>query len=575
MATSVPVPMAMPTSAAASAGASFTPSPTITTVPPRSPLRVVRCPPRGRVFPWGGPAEKTVPPPSPLRVVRCSPRGGVFPWGGPADKPVPPLLSCATRAALSPGSTSAITSLGCRPRRSPMARAAPRLSPEIMTMRRPRARRAASAWRAPGLGSSAKAISARSTRPSGRRSASADRVAPPCCRRSASACKGPRPTPSSFIQRRLPIRRALPATLPSVPRPATACMSSSACKGRPRSLAAFTTARASGCSLPLCKLAAALNCAASCASSCAASFASPASTKATSRGWPMVSVPVLSKATVSARCASSSACASLIKMPSLAATPVPAMMAAGVARPSAQGQAITSTATARISATSSGWPMASQPSSVASAINNTTGTNTAATWSTRRWIGALAACASSTKPMILDSTVSRPTALTRISTRPSPLMLPPVSAASASLVTGKGSPVSIDSSTCVRPSSRTPSTGTRSPGNTTTRSPNSNSPTGISACSPFFKITCANAGRSACRARMAAVVWRLARVSSHLPSITSEITTAEASKYRWGMLPASALSHSHTDSPQPALVPMATSKSMLPVRAFSACQPAR
>ena len=195
MATSVPVPMAMPTSAAASAGASFTLSPTMTTVPPRSPLRVVRCPPRGCIFPWGGPAEKPVPPRSSLRVLRCPPRGCIF-----------PCLSSATRAALSPGSTSAITSWACRPRRSPMARAAPRLSPEIMTMRRPRARKEARASRAPGLGSSAKAISARNTRPSGRRSASADKVAPPFCRRSASLCKDPRLTPKSSNQRKLPIR---------------------------------------------------------------------------------------------------------------------------------------------------------------------------------------------------------------------------------------------------------------------------------------------------------------------------------------------------------------------------------
>ena len=223
MATSVPVPMAMPTSAAASAGASFTPSPTMTTVPPRSSLRVLRCPPRGCIFPWGGPAEKSVPPRSSLRVLRCPPRGCIFPWGGPAEKSVPPrsslrvlrcplrgcifpCLSSATRAALSPGSTSAITSWACRPRRSPMARAAPRLSPEIMTMRRPRARKEARASRAPGLGSSAKAISARSTRPSGRRSASADKVAPPFCRRSASLCKDPRLTPKSSNQRKLPIR---------------------------------------------------------------------------------------------------------------------------------------------------------------------------------------------------------------------------------------------------------------------------------------------------------------------------------------------------------------------------------
>ena len=179
--------MAMPTSAAASAGASFTPSPTMTTVPPRSPLRGVRCPPRGCIFPWGGPAEKPVPP--------RSPGGCIF-----------PCLSSATKAALSPGSTSAITSWACRPRRSPMARAAPRLSPEIMTMRRLRARKEARASRAPGLGSSAKAISARNTRPSGRRSASADKVAPPFCRRSASLCKDPRLTPKSSNQRKLPIR---------------------------------------------------------------------------------------------------------------------------------------------------------------------------------------------------------------------------------------------------------------------------------------------------------------------------------------------------------------------------------
>ena len=36
-----------------------------------------------------------------------------------------------------------------------------------------------------------------------------------------------------------------------------------------------------------------------------------------------------------------------MRMPKRAATPVPAMMAAGVAKPNAQGQAITNTDTAR------------------------------------------------------------------------------------------------------------------------------------------------------------------------------------------------------------------------------------
>ena len=76
---------------------------------------------------------------------------------------------------------------------------------------------------------------------------------------------------------------------------------------------------------------------------------------------------------------------------------------------------------------------------------------------------------------------------------------------------------------------------------------------------------------------MAAVVWRLARASSHLPSSTSVTTTADASKYRCGTCPGwsvGAVSHSHIDRPQPALVPSATSKSMLPLSALAACQPA-
>ena len=77
-----------------------------------------------------------------------------------------------------------------------------------------------------------------------------------------------------------------------------------------------------------------------------------AGSSATTDGLPSVSVPVLSKATVSTECATSSASASLIRMPCRAATPVPAMIAVGVASPSAQGQAITSTATALMTAVS-------------------------------------------------------------------------------------------------------------------------------------------------------------------------------------------------------------------------------
>ena len=52
------------------------------------------------------------------------------------------------------------------------------------------------------------------------------------------------------------------------------------------------------------------------------------------------------------------------------------------------------------------------------------------------------------------------------------------------------------------------------------------------------------------------------------------ITSADATKYRCGVCPGWAVSLSHSDKPQPALVPMATSKSMLPDSALAACQPA-
>ena len=277
-----------------------------------------------------------------------------------------------------------------------------------------------------------------------------------------------------------------------------------------------------------------------------------------------------------ARCANSSAWASRIKMPRFAATPVPAMMAAGVASPSAQGQAITITATLWISATSKPAPTQPQAKPVIRAMPNTTGTNTAAIWSTKRWIGALAAWASSTKRMICDSSDVAPTAVTRSCKDPSPLSVPPRTCRPGVLCTGSGSPVSIDSSTLLSPSISSPSAGMRSPGSTRNRSPGKTSAIG-NDCSPSGVSTRAVWGRKACSAPMASSVLRLARASSHLPNNTRVMTTAEPSKYKSGPCPWCSpgwLHHSQTDRAQPALVPKATSRSMLPVPARKACQPA-
>ena len=258
------------------------------------------------------------------------------------------------------------------------------------------------------------------------------------------------------------------------------------------------------------------------------------------------------------------------------------MMAVGVASPSAHGQAMTSTATARITAPSTPSPASHQPAKVSSASPSTTGTNTAATRSTSRCTGALTACASCTRRMMCASTLSLPAAVTCRRTRPSPLMAPPVSLSPAALGTGSGSPVSMDSSTCVLPSATTPSAGMRSPGRTASMSPARSSSTGMSFSLPSQSIKCATSGRSACSARMADVVCRLARSSSHLPSRTSVTTTAALSKYRCAEAPASAPcacplpgaenSHIHTESSQAAVVPTDTSSSMLPLPFFSACQ---
>ncbi len=72
------------------------------------------------------------------------------------------------------------------------------------------------------------------------------------------------------------------------------------------------------------------------------------------------------------------------------------MMATGVASPSAHGQAITSTAMALAIANVNGCPVTSHTSSVKIAIPMTTGTNTPATLSAIRAIGAFVAAASDT-----------------------------------------------------------------------------------------------------------------------------------------------------------------------------------
>ena len=141
---------------------------------------------------------------------------------------------------------------------------------------------------------------------------------------------------------------------------------------------------------------------------------------------PVVSVPVLSRTTARIRPADSSAWALLTKMPSSAPRPTAASSAVGVARPSAHGQATTSTATAALQAAAAGRPVPSQNPRVATAQAITHGTNTAAIRSASRCALALVPSAWLTRRVICASSVSEPTRVARTTSRPLMFTVAPV-----------------------------------------------------------------------------------------------------------------------------------------------------
>ncbi len=121
---------------------------------------------------------------------------------------------------------------------------------------------------------------------------------------------------------------------------------------------------------------------------------------------PVVTVPVLSSTMVSTLRVDSSTSGPLIRMPICAPRPVPTSSAVGVASPSAQGQAMISTATAAVNAAVVPNPAPNHTPSVPTAIAITIGTNTPEIRSARRWTSALPDWASSTSFAICASWVS-------------------------------------------------------------------------------------------------------------------------------------------------------------------------
>ena len=228
----------------------------------------------------------------------------------------------------------------------------------------------------------------------------------------------------------------------------------------------------------------------------------------------------------------SSASAFLISTPACAPRPTPTMIDIGVARPSAQGQAMISTLTAATSpkAKRGSGPNVAQAAKAMSATAITAGTNQPATWSASRWIGARLRCALATICTICASKVSRPTLSARMTKLPLVLMVAPITRESFSLVTGMDSPVTIDSSSAERPSSTTPSTGTLSPGRTRNLSPALMASSETSSSPPSSLTRRAVLGARSSKARIAPEVASRARNSSTWPSSTSTVITLAASK---------------------------------------------
>ncbi len=216
-------------------------------------------------------------------------------------------------------------------------------------------------------------------------------------------------------------------------------------------------------------------------------------------------------------------------MPSWAPRPVPTSRAVGVARPSAHGQAMMSTATAAVKAAAEPSPVASHTPRVTRASTITTGTKTAEIRSARRCTGALPLWASVTSRPIWASWVSAPTRVARTTRRPPALTVAPTTESPGLTSTGTLSPVSRDASMADVPSSTTPSVATFSPGRTTKRSPAASWSTGIRRSTPSRR-TATSLAPSSSRARRAAPDRRLARASKYRPARMNTVTPAATSR---------------------------------------------
>ena len=157
-------------------------------------------------------------------------------------------------------------------------------------------------------------------------------------------------------------------------------------------------------------------------------------------------------------------------------------MAVGVARPIAQGQAITRMDVKILRAKENSAPVRSQTTKAITATAITIGTNIPATLSATFEMGAFLPCASSINLMIFESVVSSPTRVISMKRAPLTSILPPIASLPAAFSTGILSPVSIASLTLPSPFVTIPSRGIFAPDFTRTKSPTLMVSVGTSHC---------------------------------------------------------------------------------------------
>ena len=168
---------------------------------------------------------------------------------------------------------------------------------------------------------------------------------------------------------------------------------------------------------------------------------------------------------------------------------------------------------------------AARPTNVSAAMHQHDRHEDGATRSASRWIGAREPCASSTSATIRASTVSRPTRVAAEDEAAGAVDGAADTVAPGAFSTGRLSPVSIDSSTADAPSTTTPSTGMRSPGRTRSRSPTCTLRRSARRPRRCRATTRAVRGARLTSRRIASEVPSAARASSQRPSTTRVITT--------------------------------------------------